>query len=155
MSCDTLIPNEDVIDLFVGSSQARPSSTSRRVGVHEWGPSQVPAIDQSSPEGRSDAIISTARAPCLPAAVRAAMQTDMLVCQQLRISHHVSGPLLEALACAHQWTDRLHCSVRRPVRCVWRGVAFLAKFFETRALTPLQIGLITTMVRQEKPEPVH
>jgi hypothetical protein len=87
-----LIPNEDVIDLFVGPSQARPSSTSRRVGVHGWGPSQVPAIDQRSPEGALNAIISIARAPCLPAAFRAAMQTDMLVYQQLRISHHMSGP---------------------------------------------------------------
>jgi hypothetical protein len=69
MSCDTLIPNEDVIDLFVGSSQARPSSTSRRVGVHGGGPCRSPQLIKARRRGALNAIISTARAPCLPAAV--------------------------------------------------------------------------------------
>jgi hypothetical protein len=34
-----------------------------------------------------------------------------------------------SLGRAHQWTDRLHSSLRRAVRRVWRGLAVLAKIF--------------------------
>src|SRR5260370_34605886 len=56
---------------LIGQSQARPSSSSRRVGVHGWGPSQVPAADQSSLEGqRPERIagrVDSIKRPVIPA----------------------------------------------------------------------------------------
>jgi hypothetical protein len=89
-----------LLDVFPDGTRSEQSDRIEpldfRAGMHGWGPSQVPQLIKARWRGALNAIISTAGA-----AVRAAMQADMVVCKLLRSSHYRSE-ISFGVACAHQ-----------------------------------------------------